>query len=96
MNPDALDDLARQVAATPTSRRAMLKAVAVGALLGLPGRTSKHRLPPARAVSTGSDPVCNWSGAALDCLNLGLSGVACYAKCSGGKIRLVVLPASLT
>lgn len=85
MDPDALDGLARQVAATPTSRRATIKAVAaaiaVGPLLSLPSRTSKLGLPPAGAVPASSLPVCDYSAGALPCLSLLGTTAACFVKC---------------
>jgi hypothetical protein len=81
VNLGALDDIARQVAAAPTSRRATLKAVAAGVLFGLPRRTSRHGLPPARAVLASSSPVCDWKAGAADCLALLAGAVACEEKC---------------
>jgi hypothetical protein len=84
MNSDALDDLARQLAATPASRRATLKAmaatIATGSLFGIHHRASK-RGPPAAPTVANTSTVCNWDAGSAACLAF----LAALAKCTEAK-----------
>jgi hypothetical protein len=85
MNSDALDDLARQLAAASASRRAALKAMAAavvaGPIFGLPGRSPTLGLPAARAIPASSIAGCDYKAGAKACGALEVAIAKCYNKC---------------
>jgi hypothetical protein len=82
MRPDALDTLARQLAAAPASRRVTLQAAGIslaGLLLGLPRRPPGHELPAASSYAT---PTCSWGNAAPYCAACLLGTAVCAGACA--------------
>ena len=87
MNADALDDIARQVATTPMSRRAAVKAVVTamvaGPFLGTPRRPpSGGRLTLVGSALADASPECDWGGAGVDCAAVLAAVAACTVTCA--------------
>lgn len=81
-NNDALDDLARQLAAATVSRRTTLKAMAVSLTAGL--FLDRHHGParPSSPQPASTGPQCDWSAAGADCGRSVVQTAACAASCA--------------
>src|SRR5580658_4509066 len=86
MYADALDDIARQVAAGAMSRRSAHRAAAAvmvaGSFRGLAGRPPGGRGRVLRAAVADESPDCDWSGAGPDCEGALALMAACVRTCT--------------